>query len=434
MSKVIVVGAGINGVTAAIELKKRGHEVVLVDPGPLPHALAASTDISKAVRAAYGADEDYTILAERSIKLWRQWNEEFGTKLYHEVGVMFVRRAKMGPCDFEHESLKLLEKRGLKVARMDTPRLWERFPAWNPQLYRDGVLEIEAGYAESGRAVSILVERAKSAGVKLYEGKFAALDEKGERVKGIVLADKVIPSEAKRSRGCNAADEVREARLSIPRHDPKLTHRDPSTSLGMTRIAGDFVVMAVGAWTPYLLPFTRKFFRATGQPVFHIKPSEPELFAPERFPVFGADITTTGYYGFPINRDGVVKIANHGSGREMSPDSPERVVTAEEEKNLREFLSSTFPSLADAPIVYTRVCMYCDTHDGHFWIARDPEREGLVVAAGDSGHGFKFAPVLGEIIADAVEGKDNPLLDKFRWRPEVRAGTGADAARSKAKL
>src|SRR6201981_1780779 len=95
MSKIIIVGAGINGVTAAIELKHRNHEVVLVDPGPLPHALAASTDISKAVRAAYGADEDYTALAERSIKLWRQWNEEFGITLYHETGVMFVRRREM---------------------------------------------------------------------------------------------------------------------------------------------------------------------------------------------------------------------------------------------------------------------------------------------------------------------------------------------------
>ena len=169
MSRIIVVGAGINGVTAAIELKKRGHEVVLVDPGPLPHPLAASTDISKAVRAAYGADEDYTALAERSIKLWRQWNDEFGTKLYHEVGVMFVRRAKMEPGDFEYESLKLLEKRGLNVARMDTPQLWKRFPAWNPELYQDGVLEIEAGYAESGRAVAMLIERAKSVGVELRE-------------------------------------------------------------------------------------------------------------------------------------------------------------------------------------------------------------------------------------------------------------------------
>ena len=435
MSKIIVIGAGINGVTGAIELKKRGHEVVLVDPGPLPHALAASTDISKAVRAAYGADEDYTALAERSIKLWRQWNAEFGTKLYHEVGVMFVRRRKMEPGDFEQESLKLLEKRGLKVARMNTPELWKRFPAWNPELYRDGVLEIEAGYAESGRAVAMLIERAKSAGVELYEGKFAALDEAGQRVKGIVLQDRqfkaVIPSEVEA-----ATQRTKSARPGFQSRGEtaRVASRGPSTSLGMTQIAADFVVMAVGAWTPYLLPFTRKFFRATGQPVFHLKPSKPELFAPERFPVFGADITTTGYYGFPINRDGVVKIANHGSGREMSPDSIERVVTAEEEKNLREFLASTFPALADAPIVSTRVCMYCDTHDGHFWIARDPEREGLVVAAGDSGHGFKFAPVLGEIIADAVEEKDSPLLEKFRWRPEVRSGSGTDAARSKGKL
>src|SRR5215468_3176672 len=392
MGRIIVVGAGINGVTAAIELKNRSHEVMLVDPGPLPHALAASTDISKAVRAAYGADEDYTAMAERSIKLWRQWNEEFGTKLYHEVGVMFIRRRKMEPGDFEYESLKLLEKRGVNVARMDTLQSWKRFPAWNPELYRDGFLEIEAGYAESGCAVAMLVELAKSAGVALRESvKFSQLDEQGNRVNGIVLDDG-------------------------------------------QRIAADFVVMAVGAWTPYLLPFTGKFFRATGQQVFHLQPSKPELFAPERFPVFCAEITTTGYYGFPINRDGVVKIANHGPGREISPDSPERVVTAEGEQNLRKFLSSTFPSLADAPIVYTRVCMYCDTHDGHFWIARDPEREGLVIAAGDNGHGFKFAPALGEIIADAVEGKDNPLLEKFRWRPEVHPGTGSDVARSKGEL
>src|SRR5262249_34481217 len=153
------------------------------------------------------------------------------TKLYHEVGAMFVRRRKMEPGDFEYESLKLLEKRGLKVARMDTPQLWKRFPAWDPQLYPDGVLEIEAGYAESGRAVGMLLERSKSVGVELRERlRFSQLDEQSSRVTGIVLDDG-------------------------------------------QRIAGDFVVMAVGAWTPYLLPFTRNFFRATGQPIFHLKPS-----------------------------------------------------------------------------------------------------------------------------------------------------------------
>jgi glycine/D-amino acid oxidase-like deaminating enzyme len=254
-------------------------------------------------------------------------------------------------------------------------------------LFRDGVLEIEAGYAESGRAVATLVQRAESIGVELRSSsRFARLDEHDHRVEGIVL------------------------------HSGE-------------RIAGDRVVMAVGAWTPYLLPFTKKFFRASGQPVFHLKPSRPDLFAPERFPVFGADITATGYYGFPLNRDGVVKIANHGPGREMSPESPQRTVTSEEEENLRKFLAWAFPKLADAPIVYTRMCMYCETHDGNFWIAPDPEREGLVIAAGDCGHGFKFAPVLGEIIADAVDGKSNPILEKFRWRPKVPAGASVDVAR-----
>src|SRR3954470_18640504 len=154
MSKVIIVGAGINGVTAAIELNRRGHEVVLIDQGPLPHALAALTALSKVCAPAYAADEEYTALAQHSIKLWRKWNEEFAAKLYHQVGVMFVRRRAMEPGDFEYESLKLQQKRGLKVVRMNRPELWQRFPAWNPELYRDGVLEIEAGYAESGRAVA----------------------------------------------------------------------------------------------------------------------------------------------------------------------------------------------------------------------------------------------------------------------------------------
>jgi glycine/D-amino acid oxidase-like deaminating enzyme len=354
MLRVIVVGAGINGITAAIELKKRGHNVILVDPGPLPHPLAASTDISKAVRAAYGADEDYTELAERSIKLWRKWNEEFGIELYHEVGVMFVRQREMKPGDFEYESFKILQRRGHKVERMNSAQ--RRFPAWNPEVFRDGLLEVEAGYAESGRAVAMLVQRAESIGVELRSSsRFANLDEHNHRVKGIVL------------------------------HNGE-------------HIAGDRVVMALGAWTPYLLPFTKKFFRASGQPVFHLKPPRPDLFAPERFPVFGADITTTGYYGFPLNRDGVVKIANHGPGREMSPESPQRAVTSGEEENLRKFLSWAFPDLADASIVYSRVCMYCETHDGNFWIAPDP-------------------------------GKPNPILEKFRWRPEVPVGASTDAAR-----
>ena len=417
--KAVVVGAGINGVVAAIELRKRRHEVVLVDPGPLPHPLAASTDISKVVRAAYGADEEYTELAERSREIWRQWNVDFGVELYHEVGFLCMRQRPMQPGDFEYESLRLLERRSHRIERVNSDYLRRRFPAWNVDRYPDGFLDFEAGYAESGRAVAVLIGRAKSLGVELRQGKFVALDEKGERVNGIVMEERstndAIPTEVEGSRGGSF----------------KAAPPDPSTALASTRVPGDAVLITAGAWTPYLLPFTRHFFRATGQPVFHLKPAQPELFAPERFPIFGADISATGFYGFPVNRDGVVKIANHGVGREMSPESPDRIVTKEEENNMREFLIDSFPSLADAPIVFTRVCFYCDTKDGDFWIAPDPDREGLTIATGDCGHGFKFAPVLGGIIVDAVEGRVNP---KFRWRPEVTAGAAKEAARFQGEL
>jgi len=387
--KTVVVGAGINGVVAAIELKRRRHDVVLVDPGPLPHPLAASNDISKVVRAAYGADEEYTELAERSREIWQQWNVEFGLELYHEVGFLCMRQRPMQSGDFEYESLRLLEQRGHRIERVNSDYLRRHFPAWNAERYQDGFLDFEAGYAESGRAVAILIERAKSIGVALRDGaKFCGLDERSDRVKGIAL----------------------ESGEKVP---------------------ADAVVMAVGAWTPYLLPFTRDFFQASGQPVFHLKPAQPELFTPERFPIFGADISATGFYGFPLNRDGVVKIAHHGLGREMSPDSPQRVVTTEEKNKMREFLENSFPSLANAPVVFTRICFYCDTKDGDFWIAPDRDRPGLTIAAGDCGHGFKFAPVLGGIIADAVEGKVNP---KFRWRPEVKAGAAKEAARFQGEL
>lgn len=80
------------------------------------------------------------------------------------------------------------------------------------------------------------------------------------------------------------------------------------------------------------------------------------------------------------------------------------------------FLATTLPDLNDAPLVATRRCLYVDTPDGDFWIDRHPQQVGLTVATGDSGHGFKFAPILGGLIADAVEGKPNPWLSKFRWR------------------
>ena len=92
--------------------------------------------------------------------------------------------------------------------------------------------------------------------------------------------------------------------------------------------------------------------------------------------------------------------------------------------------ANTFPPSAHATIVASRLCLDCDTFDGDFFIAPDPDRAGLVVAAGDSGHAFKFAPVLGGVIADVVEGKPNAWAPRFRWR--TRGQDAKEAARAMA--
>jgi glycine/D-amino acid oxidase-like deaminating enzyme len=91
VARILVAGAGVFGVTAAIELRKRGHAVQLADPGPLPHPLAASSDISKVVRLEYGDDEAYTALAENAIEGWRRWNRDLGVALYHQTGLLLLR-------------------------------------------------------------------------------------------------------------------------------------------------------------------------------------------------------------------------------------------------------------------------------------------------------------------------------------------------------
>src|SRR5262245_2512006 len=104
MSHAVVVGAGIFGVTAALALRSRGDRVTLVAPGPIPHPLAESTDISKIVRLDYGSDEVYTAMMEEALEGWRRWNAAWPTRLFHETGVLFMTRRPMAPGGFEHDS------------------------------------------------------------------------------------------------------------------------------------------------------------------------------------------------------------------------------------------------------------------------------------------------------------------------------------------
>jgi glycine/D-amino acid oxidase-like deaminating enzyme len=193
------------------------------------------------------------------------------------------------------------------------------------------------------------------------------------------------------------------------------------------RLEADRVVVCAGAWTPTLLPWLSDRLQATAQPVVYLGTGSPEEFRGRQFPPWAADIANSGWYGFPALDDGRIKIGHHGRGTKVEPDE-RPPVGAHHVARLRTFLEEAIPALADAPVVGERVCLYCDAFDGDFLIDCDPDRDGLVVATGGSGHGFKFAPVLGGLIADVLEGRPNPWAYRFRWRSVGEART--DAARA----
>ncbi len=389
MARALVVGGGIFGVTAALELRARGLEVMLVDPGPIPHPLAESTDITKVIRADYGSDALYTRLMERSLEGWRDWSQPGGpaAALFHECGVLFVTRRAMEPGGFEHDSFHMLRSRGHRLERVDGLVLAERFPQWNTAVYVDGYFSPLGGYAESGKVVAALARLARDRGVAIHDG-----------VR--IVSEKTVGGLTQSVRTSEGRD-----------------------------LSADLFVFAVGAWAGGLLPdlAAAGCFRATGHPVLHLTPSRMDNYAEARFPVFGADISRTGLYGFPAV-GGVVKVASHGPGRIVDPSSAtERRVSPEEEALVRAPLAEALPELAEAAITSTRICVYGDTFDGDLWIARDPAIPNRIVATGGSGHAFKFAPILGGLIADACEGLVEP---RFRWRPEARRDARSnDAAR-----
>jgi sarcosine oxidase / L-pipecolate oxidase len=257
-----------------------------------------------------------------------------------------------------------------------------RYPQWAHEHYADGYYNPRGGWAESGAVVAQLAQMARAAGVQLHEGEgFQAFLERGGRVEGIV------------------------------------------TTQGQAYQA-DCTIVAAGAWTPLILPEMHDKMRYTGHPVFLLRPADPAPYRGEVFPGWSSDISRTGWYGFPATAEGLVKIANHGPGFPADPladnQVPDSFLPA-----FRQFVYTHLPGLRKAPLAHTRLCLYCDTWDGDFYLCPHPDRPGLIIAAGGSGHGFKFAPMLGEIIADAAEGKDNRWAQRFRWREKGEARSEA---------
>ena len=367
--KAAVVGAGVFGLSTAIELRRRGHDVTVFERGPIPHPDASSTDVSKAIRRTWYGDVDtYVDLVERASVMWREWEERFGDRVYHQCGQLVVL-SDFGPGTPMYESWQFLRGRGIDVEILDAAEARSRFPQF---VFDDGhtcVYDRWAGYVESGRAVRFMADMASEQGVRLAEHTpVAAVDE--------------------------APGHVRVATASGGREF-------------------DVAVVAAGPWLGRLVPALGAHVSLTQQQMVFVEVEASENFAHGVFPMFTFDPDHGGFYGFPLLREGYLKIAEEKIGPEVDADL-DRAVTPEFTDLASDFLRRRIPEMARGRLLGGRSCLYTNTPDDHFFIDRAPGAERVFVAGGGSGHGFKFGGAIGEVVADAVEDRDNPLGEMFR--------------------
>ncbi|KAJ3016002.1 UNVERIFIED_CONTAM: hypothetical protein HDU68_012468 [Siphonaria sp. JEL0065] len=404
--KVNIVGSGAFGLPAALSLAKRGHSVTVFDRQPIPGDDSASNDITKVVRPDYGADalymggKGYQDLCIESIKQFRDLDQtslkSAGKKIYYECGVVFAVKHKQWN-QYEQDSFESLKntseyKDQLEV--LDEAKVEKLLGKSFARQFPNGYINRRAGYADSGLTVIHFAELCKKAGVQFVVGDKAGL-----------FIDYIVES-SKRVTGIKTADG-------------KLHYSDA-------------VLVAAGSWTPSILPELKVLCEPAGMPVIHFKIPDTmkSQYEPANFPVWFADMGLTGFYGFPLTTSNELKFAFHGAGYSSSFHTSTRATAANPTTTItprsipresivmyRKFLGLFFPELNTLDVSRTRLCWYCDSWDGNFYIDAIPGRNGLFVATGGSGHAFKFMPVIGDIIADVIEGKPNHYQNAlFKWR------------------
>jgi monomeric sarcosine oxidase len=354
---IAVVGAGVFGAWTAYQLRRSGAEVLLVDAYGPANSRASSGGESRILRFGYGPDEIYTRMAQRSFALWRDLFEYVARpQLFQPTGVLWLAREHDPYCE---ATLKTFEQTKVKYERLTRDELRRRYPQLELGPVAWGMLELESGVLLARQAVQALVAAAQSLGVTYVQ---AAIRPPGDGTAALQFLE---------------------------------TNRD-------ARIVADKFVFACGPWLPKLFPdLLAELIHVSRQEVFFLGvQAGDDRFLPNSMPAW-IDFNDL-VYGIPNLESRGVKIAIDEHGPPFDPDTGERIVLPESVTRLRAYLARRVPSLADAPVIESRVCQYENTSNGDFLIDRHPVIENAWLAGGGSGHGFKHGPAVGELVASLV--------------------------------
>jgi sarcosine oxidase len=354
---VVVCGLGVMGSAALHHLARRGKRVLGLERYAPGHDRGSSHGHTRIIRLGYFEHPSYVPLLRRAYALWRELEGASGRQLLHLTGI-----AEIGPPTgiLVPGTLAAARLHGLHHDVLAAAELMRRFPAFRVPPEHVAVVQPDGGFLDVEPSIAAQITLATAAGAEIRSG---------EAVRAI---------------------------------EPRA---------GLVRIISEhgFVeagaaIVAAGAWMPLLLPELAPTLRATREVVSWFEVADADLFSAGRCPVFIIESRHGMHYGIPprggAGIGAAIKVAkHHHRGETVDPDACDRTVSAQDEALIRAAVADHLPA-ANGPLKAAETCLYTMTPDGHFLIDRLPGAPNIIAASPCSGHGFKFAPVIGEILAD----------------------------------
>jgi sarcosine oxidase len=357
---VIVLGVGSMGSAACYDLAKKGYRVLGLEQFDIPHELGSHAGQSRIIRKAYAEHPDYVPLLQRAYDNWKTLESETGAELYFKTGLMYFG-AKADP--FLKGVQVSSTKYNIPVNKLTEEECSRKYPQFNLPKDFDRLEEPDAGFLPPERCILLFVEQAIQ--------------------KGAVIRTKEKVLEWKSTNGTITVKTNRGAYQASK------------------------LIITAGPWAGKMIPGYAPKLTITRQAVGWMKPKKWDDFTLGKFPCWILEDGVNDFYGFPVlpvgNFGGPLglKLALHYPGAETTdPDVVNRNTKESDEKVLIQMLNKFMPNGYETTLVM-KTCLYTNSPDQNFILDYLPEHDkNVVIATGFSGHGFKFASVVGEIMAD----------------------------------
>jgi sarcosine oxidase len=375
----VVVGLGGMGSATLYQLARRGHKVLGVERFTIPHEMGSSHGITRIIRLAYFEHPSYVPLLRRAYTLWRAAGDAVGEQLLWTTGSLDIGLPEGGLVEGSRQACEL---HGLAHEVLSAVDVHRRFPGYDLPAEASAVFQPEGGYLLAERCVVAHATLAERAGAAIHVGE-RVLDWEADASGVRVRTDRAV-------------------------------------------YAADRLVLTAGAWMAKLAPILSGIAAPERQVVGWFQPLAPELFEPARFPVFNMRVAEGTFYGVPaVGRPGLKVGRWHHRREAVDPDAMDRSCGPADEAVLRQCVRRYFPQAA-GPALALNACLFTNSPDEQFIIDLHPAHPRVSLAAGFSGHGFKFCSVVGEIMADLAEsGRTRHDIGMFTLgRSEVSGSRG----------